>query len=81
MTALLTQRQQDVLTLQLAWGQFLGQLYEAPEERWYRSWLNIQPLSVVLAAFEEAATYTHLKDSVHVQKTISIMLRNVTFTT
>jgi hypothetical protein len=74
----LTERQQDITTLMLAWEQFFPN-FAVAEQRWLHVWLNHNPLATVLGAFEFVATDKFYKTSEHLSKVISVTLKSVTY--
>jgi|HubBroStandDraft_3_1064219.scaffolds.fasta_scaffold337989_2 hypothetical protein len=76
----LTERQQDIATLTLAWEQFFPQ-FAVPEEFWLRTWLNKAPLGTVLGAFEflHGEDIRFVKTAEHLSKLVTIALRTVTY--
>jgi hypothetical protein len=74
----LTQRQQDITTLTLAWEQFFPN-FAVAEERWLHVWLNHNPLATVLGALEFVAQDQFYKTSEHVSKVITVTLRSVRY--
>ncbi len=73
-----SQRQQDFTTLTLAWEHFFP-TFAVPEDRWLHVWLNHNPLTTVLGAFEFVAQDRFYKTAEHLSKLISVTLRSVTY--